>query len=127
MIADTTEQPASVSSTDALGRVLAAGIEAIAREVARDEGRRAALEVIDETSAGPPSPEWVTQTKAAAMAGSTPQTIRSWLRAGYLGEPGRNGRVNVPRLKAYLANDTNRDARAGRARKIADAVLRAQR
>lgn len=128
MTPETAAQAGKPSSADALGRVLAASIEEIAREVAREEGRRAALEALDRSSAAPCTPEWVTQTKAAALADCTPQTIREWARAGYLGEQGRRGRINVARLHEYLATtEPSRAARVGRARKIAQAVLLAHR
>jgi hypothetical protein len=115
------------SSLDALARVIAQSLQEVAREAARDEARRAALEVLDGAGVGRPAVEWITQVDAARIAGGvTPQTIREWLRAGSLGEPGKRGRVNVERLRAYLAGKSEAaPATEGRGRKIAAAALAA--
>jgi hypothetical protein len=113
------------TSLDALARMIAQGIEAAAREAARDEARRTALEVLDRAGARRPAVEWVSQVEAARIAGGvTTQTIREWLRTGDLGEPGKRGRVNVERLRAYLAGKTpGEPTTEGRGRKIAAAAL----
>jgi hypothetical protein len=115
------------SSLDALARVIAQSLQEVAREVARDEARRAALEVLDGAGAGRPAVEWVSQVEAARIAGGvTPQTIREWLRAGSLGEPGKRGRVDLDRLRAYLAGKAaGATSTEGRAQNIATAVLAA--
>jgi hypothetical protein len=114
------------SSLDALARVIAQSLQEVAREVARDGGHRAALEVLDGAGAARPAVEWVSQVEAAGIAGVTAQTIREWLNAGHLGERGRHGRVNVERLRAYLAGKTAADAATGgRAKRIAAAALAA--
>lgn len=110
---------------DALARILAQGIREAAREIARDEGRRAALEVLDKARAGGLAREWVSQVEAGRIAGVTPQTIREWAAAGFLGERGRRGAVNVERLRAHLAGKQPDAAPAGRGRAIAAAALAA--
>lgn len=110
---------------DALARVLAQGIAEAAREIAREEGRRAALEVLDRSGAGALEREWGSQADAAKVAGVTPQTIREWLRAGELGAAGRRGRVHLGRLREYLARAGQEQAAPGRARQIAAAALAA--
>lgn len=112
------------ASLDALARMLAQGIAEAAIGIARAEGRRAALEVLDKAGAGRLEREWTSQAEAARIAGVTAQTVREWLRAGLLGEPGRRGAVNVDRLRAYLAGNAARErAIEGRGKRIAAAAL----
>ncbi len=113
------------AGVDALARMLAQGITEAAREIARDEGRRAALEVLDKAGTARLSQEWGTQAEAAKVAGVTPQTVREWLRDGLLGDAGQRGRVNLERLRAHLAGNQPGAAPAGRGRQIAAAALAA--
>lgn len=113
------------AGVDLLARVIAQGIAEAAREIAREEGRRAALEVLDRSGAAALGREWVSQVEAARVAGVTPQTIREWLRGGALGTPGQRGRVHVGRLREYLARAGQAQATPARARQIAAAALAA--
>ncbi len=114
------------AGVDALARLLAQGIAEAAREIAREEGRRAALEVLDKTGGARLAQEWATQAEAAKIAGVTPQTVREWLRGGHLGESGQRGRVHLERLRAHLAGKPGAAPAAdGRGRQIAAAVLAA--
>jgi hypothetical protein len=110
------------AAVESLARILAEGIAKAARDIAREEGRRAALEVLDSTGARRLEREWVSQVQAAGIAGVTPQTVREWLRAGLLGEAGRRGRVNLERLRAHLAGNQQAGP-GGRGRQIAAAAL----
>lgn len=112
---------------DAIARVIAQGITEAAAWIGREEGRRAALEVLAKAGEGRLEREWVTQVEAARIAGGvTPQTVREWLRAGLLGEPGRRGRVNLARLREYLGGKPREVVRpVDRGQKIAAAVLAA--
>ncbi len=113
------------ASVEALARVLAAGIAEVARDIAREEGRRAALEVLDRVGTGLPQREWVSQVEAGRVAGVTPQTIREWLRAGALGKPGRRGRVNAQALARYLSNAAAGDANASPTHAAKERILSA--
>lgn len=66
-----------------------------ARDVAREEIRRAQADRADE--------EWISQEEAGRRAGVDPRTIRDWGRRGYLGELGHRSRVNAERLRRHLA------------------------
>jgi len=113
------------SGVDALARVIAQGIAEAAREIAREEGRRAALEVLDKAGGARLAQEWATQAEAAKVAGVTAQTIREWLRAGHLGAAGRRGSVNLGRLREHLAGGNAEAPAGGRAQEIAAAALAA--
>jgi len=111
-----------VTSLDAALKLLTDGLldaaRDAAREVARQELQRALARGSD---------EWITQAEAARRAGVTPQTVRQWLAAGYLGDPGRRGRVNAERLRQYLGpslvNRVEKDVPFA-ARELAASVLR---
>ncbi len=115
------------ATIDALARVLAQSIAEAAGRIGSEAGRRAALEVLDRAGAAQLEREWVSQVEAARIAGGVaPQTIRDWLDAGKLGERGQRGRVNLARLREYLAGRPGEGAPpAERGRKIAAAVLAA--
>lgn len=91
------------------------------RRILREELSRA----LSEGTAPGEAQEWVPQTKAAKIAGVTPQTIRDWLEAGHLGARGRRGRVHMGRLRAYLgANDASpRQSSESRAKVLAASVI----
>jgi hypothetical protein len=106
--------------------LIAQGIVEAAARVGREEGRRAAVETLERAGAARLEHDWLTQVAAARIAGVTPQTIREWLRAGVLGDPGRRGRVNLVRLREYLAGRPGEVVRPiERGREIAAAVLAA--
>lgn len=113
---------------------LAAIVDALAaalEERAREAGRTAAEQVVRaalDRGAAPAGPAWLTQPRAAAVAGVSPQTIRAWFAAGHLTR-GRRGRVNAEELRRYLEEGSPapvahvEDLSARRAKKTAAEIL----
>lgn len=79
---------------------LVAHLKEEARVAGREEAERF-FRVALERGASPSGPAWLSQPRAAAVAGVSAQTIRSWCDAGHLTR-GVRGRINAEQLRAYL-------------------------